>query len=95
MLGKCEGPSRPIERRPAPAGMAQLHFYVPDEVATEIRRRAAALGLTTSRFIADLVSRELGGGWPPGFFERVAGSWEGDPLERPEQLPFEDREPLG
>ena len=74
--------------------MAQLHFYVPEGTAAEIRRRAEAVGLTTSRFIADLVTRELGEGWPPGFFEDVAGSWEGEPLERPEQLPFEERDPL-
>jgi hypothetical protein len=33
-------------------------------------------------------------GWQPGFFEEVIGSWEGDPLERPEQLPYEVREEL-
>ncbi len=27
-------------------------------------------------------------GWQPGFFE-LAGSWEGAPLVRPEQLPLE------
>jgi len=74
--------------------MAQLHFYVPEPIAAEIRRRAEARGLSTSRFVAELVSREMSGGWPPGFFEQVAGSWEGEPLERPEQLPFEERDPL-
>lgn len=33
-------------------------------------------------------------GWSPGFFETVIGSWEGEPLERPPQLPFEVREDL-
>lgn len=33
-------------------------------------------------------------GWSPGFFENVVGSWEGEPLERPPQLPFEIREEL-
>jgi len=33
-------------------------------------------------------------GWQPGFFEEVIGSWEGEPLERPEQLPFNVREEL-
>jgi len=32
--------------------------------------------------------------WQPGFFEEVIGSWEGEPLERPEQLPYEIREEL-
>jgi len=30
-------------------------------------------------------------GWQPGFFEEVIGSWEGEPLERPGQLPYEVR----
>jgi hypothetical protein len=29
-------------------------------------------------------------GWPPGFFEQTAGSWEGD-LERPPQAEYEKR----
>ena len=33
-----------------------------------------------------------GKGWPPGYFERNAGSFRDEPLERPEQLPFEKRE---
>lgn len=37
---------------------------------------------------AVLDSTELRG-WNPGFFETVVGSWEGEALERPAQLPFE------
>jgi hypothetical protein len=33
-------------------------------------------------------------GWSPGFFETVIGSWEGEPLVRPEQLEYEMREEL-
>lgn len=33
-------------------------------------------------------------GWMPGFFEEVLGSWEGEPLIRPEQLEYETREEL-
>ena len=32
-------------------------------------------------------------GWPEGYFERTAGSLAGEEFERPEQLPFERREP--
>jgi hypothetical protein len=32
--------------------------------------------------------------WQPGFFEEVVGSWEGEPLTRPEQLPMEVREEI-
>jgi hypothetical protein len=32
--------------------------------------------------------------WQPGFFEEVIGSWEGEPLTRPVQLPMEIREEI-
>jgi hypothetical protein len=33
-------------------------------------------------------------GWPPGFFEQTAGSLADDPIERPPQGQFEEREQL-
>lgn len=33
-----------------------------------------------------------GKGRPPGYFERTYGSFRDEPLQRPEQLPFEKRE---
>jgi len=30
-------------------------------------------------------------GWSPGFFERTAGKWEGEPLTRGEQGQYEQR----
>ncbi len=33
-------------------------------------------------------------GWTPGFFERTAGAWEGEPLTRGEQGEYEQRETL-
>ena len=33
-------------------------------------------------------------GYSGKFVEKVIGSWEGDQLERPEQLPFEEREEI-
>jgi hypothetical protein len=32
--------------------------------------------------------------WPEGFFERTAGAWQGDPLERGNQGVYEVRESL-
>lgn len=74
----------------------QLHLYVPDEVAEAARRRAESLGLSTSRYLAALVARDVdsGGGWPEGYFDEVIGGWQGAPLERPRQGAFEEREPL-
>ncbi|MBK8997609.1 MAG: hypothetical protein IPM35_17915 [Myxococcales bacterium] len=72
----------------------QLHLYLPDAVAEEVRRRAEARGVSVSRYLAELVAREVHGGWPDGFFEKVVGKWEGELLERPAQGELESRERL-
>lgn len=74
--------------------MAQLHFYVGQEIEDELRRRAKLEGLTLSRFIAELVQREIGTGWPEGYFEEVAGAWSGPALERGDQGTAEVRDVL-
>jgi len=33
-------------------------------------------------------------GWPPGFFQEVAGGWQGEPLIREEQGEYEIRDEL-
>lgn len=33
-------------------------------------------------------------GWPIGFFDRTYGALADDPLERPPQLPLEQRDPI-
>jgi hypothetical protein len=66
---------------------------LPDAVAEEVRRRAEARGVSVSRYLAELVAREVRGGWPDGFFEEVVGKWEGE-LERPAQGELESRERL-
>lgn len=33
-------------------------------------------------------------GWPKGFFERTYGALADDPMERPPQLPLEERDPI-
>ena len=71
--------------------MPQLYLYVPDDLAEEIRRRAEAQGTSASRFLCELVRREIRRGWPEGFFEKVPGKWRGKPLERPHQGAFEER----
>ncbi|MEA3411420.1 MAG: hypothetical protein U9R74_07760 [Pseudomonadota bacterium] len=71
--------------------MAQLHFYVPDEVAKEIRRRAQQSRLTVSRYLAELVKRETLNEWPEDYFEHVTGQWKGEPLLREPEGEYEDR----
>ena len=74
--------------------MPQLHLYGPDDVAETAKARAKAAGKSLSSYLADLVINEIAGEWPEGFFEEVAGGWQGDPLERPQQGRTERRDRL-
>ncbi len=74
--------------------MPQLHLYVPDEVASQVKAKASALGLSVSRYLADLVRRDVDVGWPDEFFEDVVGGWVGEPLTRPSQGTHEERDAL-
>ena len=76
--------------------MAQLHFYVPDEVEAQIRNKAKQAQLPLSRYLANLVKQEVGqpSQWPAGYFEQVFGQWQGETLERPLQGELEDRAEL-
>jgi len=72
----------------------QLHLYVSQSVAEEVRRRAESKGLSVSAFLADLVKAEVNDGWPAGYLEEVIGSFRDDPLERPAQSGLEERDSL-
>ncbi|WP_287127923.1 hypothetical protein [Candidatus Cyanaurora vandensis] len=73
--------------------MAQVCFYLPDEEQQRLLQRATAQGLSLSKYMAQLVRREMKTGWPEGYFQHVLGSWQGD-LERPPQGDYEVREEL-
>jgi hypothetical protein len=72
----------------------QLHVYVPEKVASVVRERARARGMSVSGYLAELVVREVASDWPGGYFDEVVGAWEGQPLRRPAQGRFEKREKL-
>lgn len=74
--------------------MPQLHLYIPDELAERIQRQAQSANLSVSRYLAELVQREIVTDWPEGYFEEVVGGWQGGALERPPQGVLEQREPL-
>ncbi len=67
--------------------MPQLHLYVPNDVAARLRERARANNMSLSKYLAEVVARETGTGWPEGFFDDVVGSWVGD-FEEAEDLSF-------
>ena len=65
-----------------------MRFSVPESVALAIRQRARAEGLTVSKFLAALVTPQVGTGWPAGYFDKVLRGWQGPPLERaPQERP--------
>jgi len=74
--------------------MTRLTLELTEEVAAEVHRRAEGRGVSASRFVADLVQREIKSVWPERFFEEVVGGWQGEPLERPRQSILEERDPL-
>jgi hypothetical protein len=53
--------------------MPQLHFYVSEEVAQEVARRARAEEKPVSRWVADLVQGTIAQKWPEGY-ESLFGS---------------------
>jgi hypothetical protein len=73
--------------------VGQLHFYVPDVVETQIRRKAKQANLPLSKFLAELVKQEALGvnQWPDGYFE-LFDLWEGEPQDMPQDLALETRE---
>ena len=73
--------------------MRRFYFYVPKGRTKQIREEARAKNLI-AKYMAEAVQRETHPGWPEGYFERVVGKWQGEPLERPEQPPFETRDLL-
>jgi hypothetical protein len=75
--------------------MPQLHLYVPDSVAETLKRKAEQAGLSMSRYLAELALRDAeGGDWPAGYFEAVFGH-EAEPLARPPEDEWREREELG
>lgn len=74
--------------------MAQLHCYVPDEVAAQFQQKARHAQLSVSKYLARLVKNEICSQWPEDYF-KVFGSWEGEVLERPEQGEYEQRLEIG
>lgn len=73
--------------------MAQLNFYVPDDIEEKIKKEAKKNGKSVSTYVADLIKIHVSGtpGWPKGYFESVVGKWVGD-LTDMEDLPAQERD---
>lgn len=71
--------------------MAQLHFYIPDLIAERVKIKAENAHLSVSKYLAELVKREVANQWPEDYFDNF-GNWQGEPLQRPTQEAVEQRE---
>lgn len=65
--------------------MPQLHLYVSKELAEALMQKAKAQNMSVSRYLAEIVRREVGSSWPEGF-EQALGGWRG---EAPQRLSLE------
>jgi hypothetical protein len=70
--------------------MSQLHFTVDEQTAKRIQREAKKRGMTVSRYLASIVTREAGGVWPAGYLDSVVGSCKHAPLSEPTELELDD-----
>ncbi|HID44501.1 MAG TPA: hypothetical protein EYP34_01930 [Chromatiaceae bacterium] len=70
--------------------MAQLHCYVPDNLAKRFQEKARKSNLPVSKYLALLIEKEVENQWPAGYFD-LFGSWRGERLERPDQGAFKQR----
>lgn len=70
--------------------MPQLHFYVPDKVAQKIKDNAKRLGVSSSRYVSQLVTEKVEGGWPVGYIEGLGKKQIDIKLEDNDLLPLDD-----
>ncbi len=73
---------------------------VVDDLDAALKRADAKVARRLERIVREALAladippvKTDANGWPEGYFERTAGCLAGEEFERPEQLPFEKREP--
>ena len=57
--------------------MAQITLYLEDHLENELQRIAKSQGLSNSKWVANLIARQLRDTWPADVLE-MAGSWNDD-----------------
>ncbi len=70
--------------------MTQLHFTVDEQTAKRIKSEAKKRGMTVSRYLAGIMTRDAGGAWPAGYLDGVVGSCAAVPLSEPTDLELDD-----
>ncbi len=57
--------------------MTQLAIYIKDRLSEKLEKAVKASGKSKSKWIADIIKKELDDQWPEDFFN-LAGSWKDD-----------------
>lgn len=70
--------------------MAQLHCYVPEDLAAKVKQKAKHAQMSVSKYLSYLIKKEVETGWPDNYFD-IFGTWEGPPLKRAKQGTVEER----
>lgn len=71
--------------------MAQLNFYVPEDVEVAIRREAMRRRKSISAYLSEVVKGHVKRDkWQRYFFTKVVGGWKGQ-FPKIESLPPEER----
>ena len=55
--------------------MTQLAIYIEDKLSEKLEKVVKASGKSKSKWIADVIKKELDDQWPENFFN-LAGSWK-------------------
>ncbi|MCL2785661.1 MAG: hypothetical protein FWD81_00345 [Methanomassiliicoccaceae archaeon] len=71
--------------------MPQVSLYIDQALYMELRSKAKEKGTSLSSFVSDVLKEHLDNSWPEGFFD-ILGSWEGETIELPEDLPWSPNE---
>jgi hypothetical protein len=67
--------------------MAQLNLYVPEDLASRLKREARRAGVPLSRYVVSLLSARKKSAWPPGYFEKTCGFLREDFPEPDDRAP--------
>lgn len=70
--------------------MPQMHFYVPDKVAKKIKANAKRLGVSSSKYVSQLIAEKVDGGWPAGYLESFGKRTIDIKLGEDDLLPLDD-----
>ena len=70
--------------------MPKLHCYVSDVIASQLQHKTEQSQTSVSKYLADLVEKDLKTQWPEDFFDffDLFGAWKGEPLVREHRFPL-------